>query len=57
MPDNSIVTVRLQYASEFVLWPIVVKPGEHWQLTIYCPDMKALNWMNTVTPILKKLID
>ena len=57
MPDKAMVTVRLKYAGEFVLFPVVAKPGEHWELTLYCPNMKALKWMCTVNPILKKLID
>lgn len=55
-PDNAIVTVRLKYAGDFVLWPIVVKPGEQWELTLLCPNIKTLNWMFTVNPTLK-LID
>ena len=53
--DNGIVTVRLKYAGEIVQVPIVVKPGEHWELTLYAPNMKSLKWVCTVNPILKKL--
>ncbi|MBA7619777.1 hypothetical protein ES703_27118 [subsurface metagenome] len=42
MPDNAMVTVRLQHAGEFVLCPFAVKPGEDLEITLHVPNMKSL---------------